>query len=98
MTEQTSSLGPLPTPQIQCDGALQASKSVEGRFEEKSPSSEISAQGGLRRPGSGSRSNTTRRGPVQRKSTTQIVSETVDLVQSESPQSFRERLNAIQMR
>jgi hypothetical protein len=35
---------------------------------------------------------------VQRKISTQIVSETVDVVQSESPQSFRDRLNAIQMR
>jgi hypothetical protein len=35
---------------------------------------------------------------VQRKISTQIVSEAVDLAQPENPASFRERLNAIEMR
>ena len=97
MTEQTSRWDPslpvsythltLPTILNQLRGDLK-----------KKPLERDQRTGGLRRPGTGSRGNTTRRGAVQRKIPTQIVSETVDVVQSESPQSFRDRLNAIQMR
>ena len=64
----------------------------------KQPLARDPRTGGLRRPGSGSRNFASRRGPVQRKIATQIVSEAVDLAQPENPASFRERLNAIEMR
>ena len=97
MTEQTSRWDPSLLRKFSATGHFRLLNQLRGDLKKK-PLERDQRTGGLRRPGSGSRGNTTRRGPVQRKNRTQIISETVDLGQSENPQSFRDRLNAIEMR
>ena len=97
MTEQTSRWDPSLLRKFSATGHFRLLNQLRGDLKKK-PLERDQRTGGLRRPGSSSRSNTSRRGPVQRKNPTQIVSETVDLTQSETPQSFRDRLNAIEMR
>ena len=97
MTEQTSRWDPSLLRKFSATGHFRLLNQLRGDLKKK-PLERDQRTGGLRRPGTASRGNTTRRGAVQRKIPTQIVSETVDVVQSESPQSFRDRLNAIQMR
>ena len=97
MTEQTSCWDPSLLRKFSATGHIRLLNQMRGDLKKK-PLERDQRTGGLRRPGSGSRSNTTRRGPIQRKIPTQIISETVDLGQSENPQSFRDRLNAIEMR
>ena len=97
MTEQTSRWDPSLLRKFSATGHFRLLNQLRGDLKKK-PLERDQRTGGLRSPGTGSRGNTTRRGAVQRKISTQIVSETVDVVQSESPQSFRDRLNAIQMR
>ncbi len=97
MTEQTSPWDPSLLRKFSATGHFRLLNQLRGDLKKK-PLERDQRTGGLRRPGSSSRSNTSRRGPVQRKIPTQIVSETVDLTQSETPQSFRDRLNAIEMR
>ena len=97
MTEQTSRWDPSLLRKFSATGHFRLLNQLRGDLKKK-PLERDQRTGGLRGPGTGSRGNTTRRGAVQRKISTQIVSETVDVVQSESPQSFRDRLNAIQMR
>ena len=97
MIEQTSRWDPSLLRKFSATGHFRLLNQLRGDLKKK-PLERDQRTGGLRRPGSGSRSNTTRRGPVQRKIPTQIISETVDLGQSDNPQSFRDRLNAIEMR
>jgi hypothetical protein len=97
MTEQTSRWDPSLLRKFSATGHFRLLNQLRGDLKKK-PLERDQRTGGLRRPGNGARSNTTRRGPVQRKILAPTVSETVDLPQSESPQSFRDRLNAIQMR
>ena len=97
MTEQTSRWDPSLLRKFSATGHFRLLNQLRGDLKKK-PLERDQRTGGLRHPGTGSRGHTTRRGAVQRKISTQIVSETVDVVQSESPQSFRDRLNAIQMR
>ena len=97
MTEQTSRWDPSLLRKFSATGHFRLLNQLRGDLKKK-PLERDQRTGGLRRPGSGSRSNTPRRGPVQRKIPTQIISEMVDLGQSENPQSFRDRLNAIEMR
>ena len=97
MTEQTSRWDPSLLRKFSATGHFRLLNQLRGDLKKK-PLERDQRTGGLRRPGSGSRGNTTRRGPVQRKIPPQIISETVDLGQSENPQSFRDRLNAIEMR
>ena len=97
MTEQTSRWDPSLLRKFSATGHFRLLNQLRGDLKKK-PLERDQRTGGLRRPGSGSRSSTTRRGPVQRKIPTPIISETVDLSQSENPQSFRDRLNAIEMR
>ena len=97
MTEQTSRWDPSLLRKFSATGHFMLLNQLRGDLKKK-PLERDQRTGGLRRPGSGSRSTTTRRGPVQRKIPTQIISETADLGQTENPQSFRDRLNAIEMR
>ena len=97
MTEQTSRWDPSLLRKFSATGHFRLLNQLRGDLKKK-PLERDQRTGGLRRPGSGSRSSTTRRGSVQRKIPAQIISETVDLGQSENPQSFRDRLNAIEMR
>ena len=97
MTEQTSRWDPSLLRKFSATGHFRLLNQLRGDLKKK-PLERDQRTGGLRHPGTGSRGYTTRRGAVQRKISTQIVSEAVDVVQSESPQSFRDRLNAIQMR
>jgi hypothetical protein len=97
MTEQTSRWDPSLLRKFSATGHFRLLNQLRGDLKKK-PLERDQRTGGLRRPGSGSRTSTTRRGSVQRKIPAQIISETVDLGQSENPQSFRDRLNAIEMR
>lgn len=97
MTDQTSRWDPSLLRKFSATGHFRLLNQLRGDLRKK-PLERDQRTGGLRRPGSGYRNSTSRRGPVQRKISTQIVSEAVDLAQPENPASFRERLNAIEMR
>ena len=97
MTEQTSSWDPSLLRKFSATGHFRLLNQLRGDLKKK-PLERDQRTGSLRRPGSASRPSATRRGPLQRKIPAPPVSETVDLTQAESPQSFRDRLNAIEMR
>lgn len=97
MTDQTSRWDPSLLRKFSATGHFRLLNQLRGDLRKK-PLERDQRTGGLRRPGSSSRNSASRRGPVQRKISTQIVSEAVDLAQPENPASFRERLNAIEMR
>ena len=97
MTDQTSRWDPSLLRKFSATGHFRLLNQLRGDLRKK-PLERDQRTGGLRRPGSGSRNSASRRGPVQRKISTQIVNEAVDLAQPENPASFRERLNAIEMR
>ena len=97
MTDQTSRWDPSLLRKFSATGHFRLLNQLRGDLRKK-PLERDLRTGGLRRPGSASRNSASRRGPVQRKISTQIVSEAVDLAQPENPASFRERLNAIEMR
>ena len=97
MTDQTSRWDPSLLRKFSATGHFRLLNQLRGDLRKK-PLERDQRTGGLRRPGSGYRNNASRRGAVQRKISTQNVSEEVDLAQPENPASFRERLNAIEMR
>ncbi|BEV36265.1 hypothetical protein [Synechococcus sp. M16CYN] len=97
MTERTSRWDPSLLRKFSSTGHFRLLNQLRGDLR-KNPLERDQHTAELRHPGSGSR-GTTRRGSVQRGvNPTPVVGEATSLVQSRIPQSFRDRLNAIEMR